>query len=308
MTTRVKGGELFYLGIDGGGSKCKACLVSSDDRILGTGVAGPANPFHGMQQTLTSITDAAALAVKDAGLDNRVLQHTVAGMGLAGVNLPSLYRAMMEWQHPFQRMFLATDLHIACLGAHNGDYGAVMIAGTGSCGYIHVKEKTAMYGGHGFPVGDKGSGAWMGLEAIKAALLAMDNLGPATTLSQVVSETLEAEGLEIIEKLAGAPSSLYGRLAPGVLQQARAGDAVAQAIVQEGADYLSALAEKLLAFQPPRLSILGGLGPIIKPWLKPAVADIIVDPLGQPEAGAIRFAQQSWLSEQQEQLITDAAD
>lgn len=299
MTTRVNGGELYFLGVDGGGSKCKARLVASDGKILGVGVSGPANPFHGMQQTLTSITEAAALAVRDAGLENNVLQHTVAGLGLAGVNLPSLYRAMMDWRHPFRRMFLATDLHIACLGAHNGGYGAVMIAGTGSCGYIHVKEKTSMYGGHGFPVGDKGSGAWMGLEAVKAVLLALDDLGPSTSLSEAVSETLSAEGLEIIEKLAGAPSSLYGRLAPCVLEQARAGDAVAEAIVREGADYLSALAETLLAYAPPRLSILGGLGPVIQPWLKPSVAKVIAEPLDQPEAGAILFAQKEWSGEQQ---------
>lgn len=298
MTTRVNGSELFYLGIDGGGSKCKARLVSSDNAILGVGVSGPANPFHGMQQTLTSITEAAALAVRDAGLDNGVLRNTVAGMGLAGVNLPSLYQAMLEWRHPFHRMFLATDLHIACLGAHNGNYGAVMIAGTGSCGYIHVEKQTAMYGGHGFPVGDKGSGAWMGLEAIKAVLLAVDSLGPATSLTRVVRDTLGAEGLDIVEKLAGAPSSLYGRLAPGVLQEAGNGDAVARAIVEDGAGYLSALAEKLLAFDPPRISLLGGLGPVILPWMKPAVAELIAEPLDQPEAGAILFAQQEWQREQ----------
>lgn len=298
MTTRVNDSELFFLGIDGGGSKCKARLVSSDNTVLGTGVSGPANPFHGMEQTLASIVDAAALAVRDAGLDKSVLQRTVVGMGLAGVNLPGLYRAMMEWQHPFHQMFLATDLHIACLGAHGGGYGAVIIAGTGSCGYIHQKDKSTMFGGHGFPIGDKGSGAWMGLEAVQAVLLALDNLGPATALTQAISEVLDAEGLAIIEKLTRAPSALYGRLAPAVLQQANAGDEVAQAIVQEGADYLSALGEKLLAFNPPRLSILGGLGPLLTPWLKPSVANAIVEPLDQPEAGAILFAREQWLSEQ----------
>ncbi len=297
MTTRVNDNELFFLGIDGGGSKCKARLVSSDNQILGTGVSGPANPFHGMQQTLTSIVDAATLAVRDAGRDESILANTVAGMGLAGVNLPGLYQDMINWQHPFRQMFLETDLHIACLGAHGGGYGAVIIAGTGSCGYIHRSDRSTMFGGHGFPIGDKGSGAWMGLEAVQAVLLSLDNLGPSTTLGGAISEVLDAEGLGIIEKLTGAPSALYGRLAPAVLQQAHAGDEVACAIVQEGADYISALGEKLLAFNPPRLCILGGLGPLLKPWLKPTVASAMVAPLAQPEAGAILFAQQQWQSE-----------
>lgn len=54
------------------------------------------------------------------------------------------------------------------MGAHTRDEGAVMIAGTGSCGYSFVNGKATILGAHGFPFGDKCSGAWIGLEAVKA--------------------------------------------------------------------------------------------------------------------------------------------
>src|SRR5690606_13168083 len=166
--------EILLLGIDGGGSKCRARLISATDQLMGAGVGGPANPLHGVQQTIDSITTATELALQVAGLPHSAMNQLIAGIGLAGVNLPSLFQIMSNWQHPFKQMFLTTDLHIACLGAHNSDEGAVIVAGTGSCGYSYVSGVAKIFGAHGFPFGDKGSGAWMGLEAVKAVLLASD--------------------------------------------------------------------------------------------------------------------------------------
>ena len=132
MQLNSSGDDLLYMGIDGGGSKCRATLVSSADELLGTGVAGPANPFQDEQQAFDSVMESARLALEDAGLAIEDSARVVAGVGLAGVNLPRFYDLVQQWEHPFKQMFLATDLHIACLGAHDGQDGAVMVAGTGS--------------------------------------------------------------------------------------------------------------------------------------------------------------------------------
>ena len=99
----------IFLGIDGGGTKCKAIVMSGDNKILGTGIAGPANPLHGYEQAINSITESAKLALKDAGIDESELGNIVAGVGLAGVNLPVLFEKISQWQHQFKNMFLATD-------------------------------------------------------------------------------------------------------------------------------------------------------------------------------------------------------
>ncbi len=163
----------LFIGIDGGGTKCRARLLSTEDKVLGTGLGGSANPFHGEAQAKASIVCAVNMALADAGLPSTEIANLIAGVGLAGVNLPSVFDAMNQWDHPFKKMYLTTDLHIACLGAHNRDEGAVLIAGTGSCGYSFVNGKATIVGGHGFPFGDKCSGAWIGLEAVKAVLLAV---------------------------------------------------------------------------------------------------------------------------------------
>lgn len=292
MAKMPLGEQTLFIGIDGGGTKCRASIMTADLQVLGTGVGGPANPFHGVQQAKDSIRTAAELALIDAGLPPAVMGQLIAGAGLAGVNVPSLHDVMSEWQHPFQTMYLTTDLHIACLGAHHSDRGAVMICGTGSCGYSYVNNSSLFLGGHGFPIGDKGSGAWMGLEAIQAVLLDYDNFGPSTILSHNISQFLQAEGLMIVDKLFGAKQGDYARFAIFVVDAADAGDEVAINIVKEGAAYMSAVARRLWATQPGRMSMIGGLAPRLIPWMDQDMAEKLSPALYQPEFGAVYFAKQ----------------
>ncbi|MFP3458100.1 hypothetical protein R0J89_17805, partial [Psychrobacter sp. SIMBA_152] len=89
-------------------TKCKAIIVNSCNNIVGTGVAGPGNPLHGFNQATHSIEQSARLALQDAGLKDTPLSELIAGVGLAGVNLPSLHNQMTQWQHPFKAMHLTT--------------------------------------------------------------------------------------------------------------------------------------------------------------------------------------------------------
>jgi len=283
--------ELF-LGIDGGGSKCKAILVSQDNTILGTGISGPANPLHGFEQAIHSITESAGLAVKDAGLDTD-LSELIAGVGLAGVNLPVLFEQMSNWQHPFKKMFLATDLLIACLGAHQGQDGAVMITGTGSCGFSHVKGEDFVVGAHGFPHGDKGSGAWFGLQAAKQVLLSLDGLVPASKMNKELLALLQvSDGVEMVEAIAGKPAAFYARMANLVFDAAEQGDELARKIVDEGAAYISNVARQLWKKNPPRMSLIGGLTPRLKPWLDKDIQQRLSEPLSPPEVGSVIYARQ----------------
>ncbi|MES2676308.1 MAG: BadF/BadG/BcrA/BcrD ATPase family protein [Pseudomonadota bacterium] len=284
--------DALFIGIDGGGTKCRARLVSSDEKLLGIGVGGPANPLHGQEQTKASILQSVEMALAQAGLPKSDMGRLLVGIGLAGVNLPSMYEVMKAWQHPFKRMYLTTDLHIACLGAHSRDQGAIIIAGTGSCGYSFVNNKVTIIGGHGFPFGDKGSGAWMGLEAVKAVLLASDNLGSCSLLSDLIGNHLQAKGVMIVDRMGAAKASDYAQLAGFVLDAADAKDEVAEKIVREGANYLSAVAEKLWETKPGSMSFIGGLSERLIPWLNADVAEGLSVPINQPEFGAIYYARQ----------------
>lgn len=283
----------FFLGIDGGGSKCKAILVDADNNILGTGISGPANPLHGYEQAINSIKESAELAIKDAGLVGIELKDIIAGVGLAGVNLPVLFEQMSNWQHPFKQMFLATDLLIACLGAHNGQDGAVMITGTGSCGFSYVNGYPYTLGGHGFPHGDKGSGAWFGFQAANHVLMSLDGLKADSIINKKLLSLLNVkDGLEMVETIAGKPAAFYAQMANLVFDAAEEGDAVAKEIVIEGSSYISGVARQLAKQNPPRISLIGGLTPRILPWLDQDVKDKLAEPLCPPEVGSVIYAKQ----------------
>ncbi|MFT5295491.1 MAG: glucosamine kinase [Colwellia sp.] len=283
----------IFLGIDGGGTKCKAIVMSGDNQILGTGIAGPANPLHGYEQAINSIVESAKLALKDAGIDENELGNIVAGVGLAGVNLPILFEQISKWEHPFKTMYLATDLLIACLGAHDGKDGAVMITGTGSCGFSFVDGHPYIVGAHGFPHGDKGSGAWFGLQAAKQALLSLDGLIPPSLINDKVLALLNVkDDVELVEVIAGKPAAFYARMANLVFDSAEEGDELALEIVNEGAGYINHVAKQLLKQDPPKISLIGGLTPRIKPWLDLDLQQQLHDPIHPPEVGSVIFAKQ----------------
>ncbi|GAA0345948.1 BadF/BadG/BcrA/BcrD ATPase family protein [Bowmanella denitrificans] len=292
----MKRQEKLYLGIDGGGSKCKVLLANEQGQALATGMSGPANPNQGLDLAINSIMDATEQALHQAGFASSMVDQLVVGAGLAGVNLPK-YRAMLDqWDHPFAQFHITTDLQIACLGAHDGEDGAVIIAGTGSIGMAHVDGNSHELGGYGFSVGDQGSGAWMGVTAIKQTLQAMDGLLPRTELvDQVLEFTQCRTAQELAQQMANLKPSAYAKLAPLVIERAAAKDTLALDIVLNGADYISRLARKLLTYNPPRLSMIGGLAPRIQSWLDEDVR-VRVEPAKQPpEIGAILFAQQQAL-------------
>jgi len=285
--------QALFIGIDGGGSKCKATIVDADNNILGSGVAGPANPFHGFEQATDSIVASARLALSDAGLSLSEMPRLIAGIGLAGVNLPSLMSKMKQWQHPFKQLFLTTDLNIACLGAHNGEDGAILITGTGSCGYSNIDGDEFFIGGHGFPHGDKGSGAWTGLEAVSYVLRSLDGLEVDSLMNQQMLDKLQCSNfLELIEVVAKKPANFYASLAYIAFDAAKKNDPLALSIVQDGADYMSAVANKLWANNPQRMSLIGGLTPVIMPYLEPTIAARLSQLKSPPEIGAVIFAKQ----------------
>jgi glucosamine kinase len=281
----------LFLGIDGGGSKCKAVITTADLRVLGTGISGPGNPLHGFEQAVHSITESALLALADANIQ-MPLSDLTAGVGLAGVNLPVLFEKMSNWQHPFKQMMLTTDLLIACLGAHRGADGAVIITGTGSCGFAYVDGKELIVGAHGFPHGDKGSGAWFGLQGAKQVLLSLDGLVEPSIMNSAMLKKLNCiNALEFVEAIASKPATFYAQLANIVFDAAQANDHVAKCIVNEGAEYINQVARKLWQQKPQRMSMIGGLSVRVIPWLADDIRTKLSEPTFPPEIGAVLYAQ-----------------
>jgi len=288
----------YLLGIDGGGTKCKAIITNMRGVILGTGISGPANPLRGLTLSQNSILAATQQALLDASLAPEEITKLVAGIGLAGINMPHLMQQLKRWKHPFKQAWFTTDMHIACLGAHQGQDGAIIISGTGSSAIAVVEGKQHLLGGHGFLLGDQGSGAWLGLAAIRVVLKSMDGLAPETCLTQLVKTKLATDDLLLVlDKVSQAEPAFFADFAPLVFQAADSGDHVALNLVHNAADYIQTLTEQLLSFQPPGISLIGGLAKPLSPWLSSKCQSQLSQPVSPPEIGAILFAQQQLTAE-----------
>jgi len=254
--------ELF-LGIDGGGTKCRARIRDVAGRLIGEGGGGPANIFTDLAGAAASILEAAGEAVATGGLTASSLASLNAGLGVAGLITAKTAPALRAAGLPFKTLSVALDAQAACLGAHGGADGGIVIAGTGSAGFAMVGGEPIGIGGWGFLLGDQGSGAIMGREAARAAVLAIDGLGPSTPLTDYILGELGRDQTVLAEWARTARPSAYAHFAPHVLAFAEQGDEVADGIVGDARRAIEALASRLRELGAPRVSLVGGLaGPL----------------------------------------------
>ena len=121
----------MVLGIDGGGTSCRAALATADGQIIGRAKSGAANIRTDLTGARQSIVEAARLAFLDAGKDPELMPQTPAVLGLAGSNVGT-YRQQLEAILPFQRNVVKSDALIALEGAVGTGDGAIVVLGTGS--------------------------------------------------------------------------------------------------------------------------------------------------------------------------------
>ena len=81
-------GELF-LGVDGGGTQCRARFADRAGRVLGEGIAGPANIRLGLEASLAAVLNAARQCLVEAGLSAEAWDRTTACLALAGATEPA---------------------------------------------------------------------------------------------------------------------------------------------------------------------------------------------------------------------------
>ena len=274
----------YYLGIDGGGSFCRARLRDAQGALLGEATGDMANIHQDFDRAINSI-----LATALAAGGEVPLHHIHAGLGLAGATGPAQCARVQAVGLPFASAKVDSDGYIACLGAHGGGDGGIVIAGTGSAGFALVAGQRMSIGGHGFMLGDQGSGAVIGRAALQNALLAHDNIVPGTALTRQIMAQFHDDPGEAIAWSRTALSRDYASFAPMALAAAQAGDHDALAIVAQAADGLANMGRQLRRAGAPRLCLIGGLGAAISRWLP---ADMFAPPLADPLEGAILLARQ----------------
>ena len=179
---------------------------------------------------------------------------------------------------------------IANLGAHGGGDGAILILGTGSVALIKRGEDSTSIGGYGFPISDEGSGAALGLSAIRHALRALDGRTRPTPLSQAVTQQFDHAIPRIVAWMDAAAPREYAAFAPLVFDYAENGDEIALSIVRDAALHVERFVETIFARGASRCVLMGGVADRMTPWLRARIVDRLVTPLGDLLDGALTLA------------------
>lgn len=282
----------FYLGVDGGGTGCRARIVDEAGNVLGQGLSGPATTRLGIDVAWASIARAFGAAVEEAGFGDAELARTFAGIGLAGIGRKGALEALKTIKHSFAAIDFTSDGMGACLGAHSGRDGAIVIAGTGSIGLGFVDGRDLRVGGYGFPISDEGSGADLGLKTVQLALRAHDGRQDRSALLTEVMQRFHDEPMEAVAWMDRATATDYAALAPTVMRHADQGDAAGRRIVQAAAEQIDTIVRTLVDKGAPRVTLLGGLASPLEPWLAPDVRRRLKPADGDAVSGAIIVARQ----------------
>ncbi len=280
----------YFVGIDGGGTSCRARVKDAQGNFLGEAKTGSANIMLGAELAMDSIIESITLAAEQGGLSQQDFSSMYVGLALAGAEHKASWHAFMSLPHPFASMTLNTDAYGACIGAHNGKDGAIMIAGTGSCGIYLKGLEQHVVGGREFPISDQGSGAVMGLRLIQQVLLAEDGIRESTPLSQHVMSHFENDVDNVVAWSKRALPRDYGQFSPAIFQYAEQGDELAIEMLKQTAADIEMFLVALNKRGASRICLMGSIAERILHWLSPPVQQWIVKPQFDAIEGAIMFA------------------
>jgi glucosamine kinase len=283
----------LFVGVDGGGTGCRARIEDAQGCLLGTGIAGPAALRIGVDRALAEVVKACRVALEEAGLGSNALSSVHAAVGLAGVGRKGVLEQLVLQPHPFRSVVYAHDASIACIGAHGARDGGIVIVGTGSVGFAVVGGREVRVGGYGFPISDEGSGADLGLHSIRLALRAYDKRAVETRLTRDVMMRFHNDPFEAVAWMDHATATDYAIFAPLVMRHADAGDPVARRIIRDAAEQIDELVRRLSDCGASRVALLGGLASSMQPWLAPDVQRRLVPVEGDAVDGALHLARRA---------------
>jgi glucosamine kinase len=261
--------DMWHLCLDMGGTGTRAALFAPDGTETARTTTGPGAISLGLATTETALRS--AWATLGPGHDSA---RVTLAIGLAGIGLRDRVDALAARLTDFARTTIVGDGYGTLLAATGGAPGALIAIGTG------VAAMRLMPDGHfrtlsgwGFPAGDLGSGAWIGLQAVSALTRYVDGapLGPPMTpaLADSLIAALGGTAATIMDRTAGRPARDFAALAPLVLAAAPT-DPAAAAILARAAEEIAAIGAALHDDGPGDVHLAGGLAPALAPLIRAA--------------------------------------
>ncbi len=315
---------VWVVGVDGGGTRGRAWVAPAEHDPL-QAPAGAAkrdeacNPYGvGVERAAAAILAVIDEAWRAAGAPPGEVSLAHVCVGVAGVETSQerepLIASLVDGGLARERLTLVGDPWVALEGALPVDLvgpggRVLLVSGTGCVAVALCDDgRRRRVGGWGSRVGDEGSGAWLGIEAVRAALRALDGRDPPGSLATSVQAAWGATPEALVGRARDATPADFATLAPLVASASDASDGsdvdpVAAALRGRAAAYLAELIVTAAAGcerDPAAVALAGGVAMALEADLRsllPApLAAALRAPLGPPVAGAWRLARANALA------------
>ncbi|MEH6526990.1 MAG: BadF/BadG/BcrA/BcrD ATPase family protein [Sneathiella sp.] len=282
-----------YLAADCGGTHCRVRLYDLNGDKLSEGTAGPANASLGLDVMLSAVIDASKDALTQLTGPSTRLSSLKAGLAIAGLVNDDLRTDFCQMEHPFASLSAETDAFVARLGAFGTKDGALLITGTGSCGFGVVDAKSFYVGGWGFSISDQGSGARLGHLAVRRAVQAFDAIQPSSPLCKEILNALGGTAASAHHWAMSARPADYGKFAAIVFAHADQGDPVAEELLVQIATEIDELVCAMLNKGSMKICHMGGLSTAIRSRLAAESVRHLVEPEGDTCDGALQLIREN---------------
>ena len=268
---------------------CRARLRAADGTALAEASGAASNIHVDFAAAVAAMRAVVDEVLAKAGLGDVRRGAIALGFGLAGFKQGSDQTRVAAAFPGFRLVCAGNDATTACIGAHAGADGGLVIAGTGSAAIARVGGQETIIGGRGFTLGDDGSGSHIGLDALRSAMRAYDGLAPASALTDDILAEFDADPVAMMNWARDAKPGDFGAFAPRVFEHAAGRDPIALGIVNAAARAIGALTRGVVALGAEQVAMVGGVGEALRPYFEPEIAARLSPPLYDPTDGAILF-------------------
>lgn len=287
----------YLIGVDGGGSGTRAVLAAADGRIVGQGRAGPSALGQGVAKAWVQVQGAIVEAFNAASLRPAAFSECALSCGLSGASYAPWRDTFIATNPGFQKLIVETDAFAMLLGAHEAAPGAIVAAGTGSVGEaLHADGRRLRASGWGFPVGDEGSGAWLGLKAMRHAQCVMDGRALPGSLASRIFATCGQDRIALLDWCNRSTQFGYAQLAPLVFEE-ECRDGTAARLIEEAIVALSDIAGAIDPGATLPICFTGSIGERLSPRLPDPLRERVRAPKHDAATGALAWLQRHLHSE-----------
>lgn len=262
---------MYIFCLDVGGTRTRGALFTNSGTELARAVAEGGALSLGVTRSYKAIEDVWAQVCGIANLPDIRRENTSLLAGIAGYGLPGLSDALSEKLGDFADVYICGDGYGSLLAATEGKPGALISVGTGVIAMrLNEDGKTLCLSGWGFPAGDLGSGAWLGLQLVGDLTKFCDGIAmdPPLTVSlaaDVTAITGQATD-QIMDWHCNGKPAQFGSLAPLIVEGAATGDLYCISMLKRSAVEIAAIAGALCPSGVGDVFLAGGLGSILKPY------------------------------------------